>query len=467
MNPVLFPRSSPIVHALRAVGLIAGVGLAAGAAHADEMSDMKAMIKQLQQRIEQMETKAAAAPAVGAAPPVVTAPAVKAPTGFVYKIYGRGDVGYTESTGSDATGREITTKRLNQGEMASRLGLTGAWIFNDDYKAIFGVETGLNLFNGNAGGGTQNNTSSSVLFNRGATAGFATRQYGSIEGGTMYMAPFWVSLGADLASAHNYGANDFSALFSVTRPESLGRYLKDPVVGNISKTTSLAGNNSGTALFYGNALRYRTPAMGPFSGEISYSNGQQASGATPLRQDGRSWAANVLYSKDNLFLGYAHMDYMQVNDIATAGTANFVTRNQVTDIVGARYKWRDLTLGTAYTSYRVSNSGGYHANAYGFSGAYDIGKHRIEGSAARVTYGGANATGAFGTNLGSGRGEPVSTSLGLGYLYNIESNLSFYTYFNKIINNGDAKLGVLQFRGDNNSFGYNPVEVTAGMFFVF
>lgn len=465
-------RKTTMAHAITA--LFFSAPFVSANVRADELSDMKAMLAQLQERVAQMEARAAQpapasatttmAPATAAAAP--SAPA-KSNTGFNWKLYGRGDIGYTVSRGKDASGRQLTNHRLNQGEMASRLGLTGSWVFSDEYKAIFGVETGLNLFNGNAGGGTQNNTSSSVLFNRGSTVGFASTTWGSIEGGTMYMAPFWVSLGADLASAHNYGANDFSALFSLTRPESLGRYLKDPVTGNASKTTSLAGNNSGTALFYGNALRYRSPTYNNFSAEVSYSAGQQASSATALEDDGRSWAANVLYKKDNLFLGYAHMDYQQSNDISTAASSNFVKRNQVTDIVGARYKWNDFTLGGSYTSYRVSNAGGYGADAFGVSGAYDLGKHRIEGSLAQISYDGANSRGAFGANTGDGVGKPKSTAYSLGYLYNFQPTLSFYAYATRIKNNEHAKLGVLQFRGDNNYFGYSPVELTAGMFLVF
>lgn len=463
-------RKTTMAHAITA--LFFAAPFVSANVRADELSDMKAMLAQLQERVTQMEARAAQpAPATATMAPATAAAAPAAPaksnTSFNWKLYGRGDIGYTVSRGKDASGRQLTNHRLNQGEMASRLGLTGSWVFSDEYKAIFGVETGLNLFNGNAGGGTQNNTSSSVLFNRGSTVGFASTTWGSIEGGTMYMAPFWVSLGADLASAHNYGANDFSALFSLTRPESLGRYLKDPVTGNASKTTSLAGNNSGTALFYGNALRYRSPTYNNFSAEVSYSAGQQASSATALEDDGRSWAANVLYKKDNLFLGYAHMDYQQSNDISTAASSNFVKRNQVTDIVGARYKWNDFTLGGSYTSYRVSNAGGYGADAFGVSGAYDLGKHRIEGSLAQISYDGANSRGAFGANTGDGVGKPKSTAYSLGYLYNFQPTLSFYAYATRIKNNEHAKLGVLQFRGDNNYFGYSPVELTAGMFLVF
>lgn len=446
------------------------------AAFADEVSDLKELVKQLQQRIERLEAKSAptaVAPAQVAspAPPAAASPAnsVAATPGLQVRMYGRADIGYVSSEGSDTAGKTVTTSRFNQGQMASRLGLTGSWAYDADLKAIFGVETGLNLFNGNAGGGTQNSTAT-VLFNRGATAGLASNSYGSIEAGTMYMAPFWVMLGADNASANNYGLSDFSALFSVSRPEALGRYLKDPVgaTANLSKTATGAGNNSGTALFYSNSVRYRTPTVEGFKGEFSYSMGQQAFGNTPLKDDGTTWGINAIYQAGPLFVGYGHMNYQQVNDIATTGTAsNWVTREQETDILGARYTFADFTLGASYTSYRVSNAGGYGAKAYGLSGAYNLGKHRVEASVGRLDYDGANGVGAFGTNSGNGKGDPSTMSLGVGYLYNLTKNMSVYGYYNKMDNNSNANLGVNQFRADTKSFGFSPSEWTVGTFLTF
>jgi hypothetical protein len=286
------------------------------------------------------------------------------------------------------------------------------------------------------------------------------------------MAPFWVMLGADLASAHDYGANDFSALFSMSRPEALAKYLKNPVTGNVSGTTSLTGGSSGTALFYGNAVRYRTPALDGalkgLSSEFSFSMGQQPTFAsTQIGNDGRTFAGNILYNRDGVFLGYAHQLTTQVNDIATSGKSNFQDRDQQTDIVGARYKWRDLEVGASYTLFRVSNSGNYSAQAYGVSGAYDIGKHRIESSLAKITYTGANNTGVYGQNTGDKSGSPKSVSLGVGYLYNIQPNWSAYTYYNRVFNNTHASLGTLDFRSNNGSFGFSPTEWTVGMFYVF
>ena len=79
----------------------------------------------------------------------------------------------------------------------------------------------------------------------------------------------------------------------------------------------------------------------------------------------------------------------------------------------------------------------------------------------------ANSKGAFGTNLGDGKGDPVTTAASIGYIYNMARGLSAYAYYTKVYNNEHAKLGTNSFRGDTSSFGYNPSEWTLGMFYVF
>ena len=457
---------------------LAGLGaisvLGAQPALAGETEELKAMLKEMQAKMSQLQDRLAQVEqAKPSAAPVAASPAagkpITLPSGLELNIYGRGDIGYTTSYAKNSAGKEITNHRFNQGEMASRLGLSGAWNFDPELKAIFGVETGLNLFNGNAGGGVQNynnvtgTTNSSVLFNRGATVGLASTKYGSVEGGLMYMAPFWVALGADQASAHNYGANDFSALFSVTRPESLGKYLKDSPMSGATN-----GANSGTALFYSNAVRYRTiKFFDAVTSEVSYSNGQQVANSTgPNKNDGRTVAFNVQYNKNGLYMGYAHMNYMQV---AQDGSGSWQTRDQLTDIVGARYDWKDFQLGGAYVNFRATNSGGYKAQAFGLSGAYKLSeKHRFEASVGRVSYDNATSTGVYGANTAlANAGEPRSTAYSVGYLYNLKRNLSAYAYYTKMQNNAAAKLGTLQFRSDTNYPGFSPAEWTVGMYYVF
>ena len=494
------------------VGIISLFVAPAIVAQADEVSDLQAAIKQqqqiiedLQKRIEAIEAQKSAQAKPVASEKQVFAPATVAgnPSGMEYKLYGRADAGFVHNASKDNKGQDVTTDVLRQGgQMTSRLGLTGVWVFNEQYKAIWAAEAGIDLLKGQVGGfgaqQVQNDTSNTILMNRGITAGLATRDYGSFEFGVMYMAPFWVMLGADNASDNNLGLSNTSGLWTVSRPEALGRYLKGPAVPdansymnannntvttsvtNKSGTTSMSGANTGTALFYANAFRYRTPNFAGFAGELSYSNGQNASNMFGSRDDGRTFAGNVQYSSGPLWLGYAHMDYQQVADISfsTSASGNWVSRNQVTDIIGARYKWRDLTLGGSVTNFSVSNAGGYSALAYGLSGAYDItDKHRLEASVGIVSYQNAAADGAYCTystagvptckNLALTGENPRSTSFALGYLYKLQPNIVLYTYFNRVNNNANALLGTINYYTTNAFNGAVVDEFQMGTFITF
>jgi len=281
-----------------------------------------------------------------------------------------------------------------------------------------------------------------------------------------------VALGADQISAHGYGAGDMSGLWSAQRPEALGKYVKGPAsVANGTTAGTIGGVNTGTALFYGNSLRYRTPKFGGgFTGEFSYSNGQQALGTSSFKNDGRAWAGNIMYSSGPLWAGYAHMDYTQVANVASAAPAVWSTRNQVTNILGVRYKVGDLTVGGSYTELGVSNAGGYKGTAYGLSAGYDLGRNTFEFSVGRNNYQNATSasSGTYGANGTAGQtGQPSSTGYGLGYLYNLQNNMTLYLYEMRVVNNASANLGVTDFRGDNTALGHTASETAAGMFFVF
>jgi hypothetical protein len=150
----------------------------------------------------------------------------------------------------------------------------------------------------------------------------------------------------------------------------------------------------------------------------------------------------------------------------------------VTDIVGARYQWRDLTLGGAITYFSVSNAGGYSALAYGLSCAYDItNKHRLEASVGTVSYQNAAADGAYCTystagvpsckNLALAGENPRSTSFALGYLYKLQPNIVLYTYFNRVNNNANALLGTINYYATNAFNGSVVDEFQMGTFITF
>ena len=455
------------------------------------------------------------------------------PVGLTTTIYGRLDAAVTSSSGAralNADGSQSTfnTLRLNQGQGVNRLGLRGAYQFEDPtLKAIFGVEIGTNLLNGNAGGATANSTqncaapaqganatvetttnnadgtpktavvavaascnSSNVLFNRGYTFGLASTTFGSLEFGNMYMAPFWVILGSD-KSLYNLGLSDTSALFASVQPTALGRYLSNPIASTANKSGTntsmgIGAAHTGTAGFYANSLRIRTPALYGVTSEVSYSHGQNASGTNNLYKDGQAIAANIMFNDGPLFVGVAHMTYAQVNDVSTATAAfqDWRTRYQHSETIGARYKIADLTVGAAFTLLRVTSAGDYTAMGYGLSSAYDItADHRLEASFGISSASNTASKGAYGTNLGrtttvtnedgtkttKASGDPQTISYGVTYLYSIAANTKAYVGYTANSNNSNADLGVGPFRGDTakGAWGSSPYSVAAGMFLAF
>ena len=471
---------------------------------------------------------------------VAQAQSAAAPTpGLTNTFYGRFDGGVAVSTGArgiDAKNNvtPYTSTRMSNGIMGSRLGVRGVYQFDEPtLKAMYGIELGTNIFNGNAGGASAQSTQNcnavspttaptvtansvvnpdntvttttvvkaapcnapNVLFNRGYTVGLGSTDFGSIELGMMYAAPFWVILGAD-QSGYNYGLSDTSALFAVTKNDAMGRYLANPVssVSNKSGTNTAVGAgvaNTGLGAFYANSLRVRSPKISGVTGELFYSHGQNASGLNNLSKDGQTYAANVLYNDGPLFVGVGGMIYSQVNDVALSADSfsNWKTREQTSGTVGARYKIDDLTVGAAFSMLTVSNAGGYTAMGYGVSSAYDITKNnRVELSFGINSASKTAEVGAYGRNTGrtisekvtnedgttttkilGGTGDPQTISYAATYFYQIAPSTKYYLGYTANSNNSNANLGVMPFRGDTaaTAWGSSPYSVATGMFFVF
>ena len=319
-------------------------------------------------------------------------------------------------------------------------------------KFVYSAESGLNLggLNGTAGRPTQNSeqycyqsanlsaaqpnnatatgtlapicNSSNAIFNRGWTAGLASTNYGSLEFGLIFMANYWVLIDADRSGA-NFSLSNTDALAVVGTNGALGRYLGSPLTAqqNVSASNTVIGGsaaNSGIGGWYANSFRYRSPVIGGFKGELSFSIGHNAAGSTPLSNDGRAVAGNIEYNDGGFMIGVGYMNYNQVNDTAVAkngiasGTlagggsatygcvsapqnaaaktgycANWVTRSQNTAIIATRYDFSGISIGAFFDHYSVTNAGGYSAMAFGGDVLYDYPeiKSRFEVTAGMTT----------------------------------------------------------------------------------
>ena len=207
----MIPRTAFFrMNSVAAALVSAGLFLAAGSAHADELSDLRATLQKLQAQVDELtarqaanEQKAAAAPAAAPALVVNPAPAIPAATeigtasalvpvprllqlktaGGSFMVYGDFDEYLNHMRSS--SGAKINA--LQDGAiLRSRLGFTGTKDFGAGYGGAFTLETGLNATNGTQAdqpnANTTGLTTSGRLFDRQAWAGL-TSPYGEVRVG--------------------------------------------------------------------------------------------------------------------------------------------------------------------------------------------------------------------------------------------------------------------------------------------
>ncbi|RQZ31710.1 porin [Burkholderia sp. Bp9017] len=283
-------------------------------------------------------------------------------------LYGVIDEGlmYLSNTGGASGGKKIYLESLS-GLMGSRWGLTGKEDLGGGWRAIFTLESGVNLNNGTAAqGGAQ--------FGRQAFVGIAGDQFGTLTFGRQYDIIFYIPapltgsnlLGGDYAThpgdidnAGN-GLRVNNAIRFMSRDYSGftfgGEYSVGGIAGNV---TSNSGYSVGAAYATGPlkvaaAFEYfktptsATPGSGFFTGN--------ANGATTLSQSLNSGytgaqayqvamvSANYAISALTLAASFSNVQYAHLGAAYANGTARFNSYD-----VGARYQFSPaLFMGVAY-----------------------------------------------------------------------------------------------------------------------
>ncbi|NIF52833.1 porin [Burkholderia sp. Ax-1724] len=294
---------------------------------------------------------------------------------------------------------------------ASRFGFRGSEDLGGGYRANFQLETGFSTYTGVAGGST--------LFNRGASVGLSSTQYGSVDAGYMYLPIYWVFLASDVST---YGLSNPAAIMSLEHSSTLGK--------------------SGTGGFYPNAVRYRTPNYYGLSSEIGYSFGSQnASGQTA---DGRNVGMNVMYQRFGMMLGYAVNRYQYY-----ANTTTLTPSSQLTQVVAATYGYGGNFIGTNYVYSKRTDSTNWFASAFLVNAKIPAGHGDIElGVSRRIQSANARAM-----------------AYDVGYVYFLSKRTQLYGYASMISNNSHSNqgFGLLNPNYATVTPGFDPWVVTAGL----
>lgn len=240
---------------------------------------------------------------------VLTAPAAFAQSSNV-QLYGRANLGFDhyEATGASAQGGIDGSLidydgRFRVFDNSSRVGLRGTEDLGNGLKAIFQIETGVNMdTGGTTGQGGQANASTGTWGTRdtfvGLDSGFGRLTFGR-------QSIFWAN--GELAQ---FAANYINTEIPWTNGTQLGRISRGPGV------PAVVARNP-------NTVQYTTPTFGGFNATFSYSpNAQEAVQHTTSREaDGQTWGATLRGRFGNF---HGQFDYVKLegNSPITATPSN-------------------------------------------------------------------------------------------------------------------------------------------------
>jgi predicted porin len=234
---------------------------------------------------------------------VFAAPGVALAQKSTVEIYGRANLGFSlyESKGATAGSQNDLPGRVQIFDSGSRVGFRGTEDLGGGLKAIFQIETGVNIDNGSTTGqGGQANPSTGFWASRDSFVGLDSN-WGRLTFGRQSI--YWAN-GVNAQFAANY----INTEIPWTNGTQLGRIsLQGASVARVSNT-----------------LQYTTPTFAGINGTISYSanlqESQQQVGApaVTLDADGAIWGITV---RGTFGPFYAQFDYADVkgNSIQEVG----------------------------------------------------------------------------------------------------------------------------------------------------
>ncbi|MGU7779069.1 porin [Burkholderia sp. PU8-34] len=259
-------------------------------------------------------TRLAVAAAVLAAAAVPSARAQSSVT-----LYGVVDAGilYTSKSVNPATGQNAGHQfsMITGGMTPSLFGLKGVEDLGGGMKAIFALESGIDVSNGGFADSNGN------LFGRQAWVGIDS-PYGTMKAGVQ-LSPFVLSLISTDARGVSY--------FGSGVPIYVGGVLV-------------------TGIFNANAISYTSPTIAGFQGAALLALG----GTAGDFQAGRQYSASLSYTYGPLLVSAAMYNGNAGGTAASTPVPSTVPFSGRT--IGASYEYRDLTVKAAFVNFKIAGS---------------------------------------------------------------------------------------------------------------
>lgn len=239
-------------------------------------------------------------------------------------LYGLVDASllYTSKTANSAGGSAGRQFALSDSGLSpSQFGISGSEDLGDGLAVKFKLESGINMQNGAFGNSNGN------LFGRQAWVAMDGR-FGEVKAGLQF-SPFFLAV-----------------------------YESDPRDASMfgSGVVNYIGNVLGTGIFNPNAVSYTSPILAGLHGSVMYALGGQAGNF----QAGQQYSASLTYNNGSLMVDAALYDG---NSGGTGQTPVPTTEEFVGRLLGASYKFGQLTAKVSFAKYKVAGS--FNNNVYG------------------------------------------------------------------------------------------------------
>lgn len=291
------------------------------------------------------------------------ATAQTAPGNSSVQLYGIVDA-YMQS----AHGASSLTRVQSGGLNGSRFGLRGSEDLGGGLRAVFTIESGINLDDGSFGQG--------AFWGRQAFVGLASG-YGQVTLGRQYGSIY--TLSSDFSEFSNGPVGASTAVIG-----GFGAY--EPVRGSAATATGNGGparNN--------NSIRYESPSFGGFKGGALVGLGEVAGGTNQTRvadlygrytagpldvmlsfQDDRSAAAALSVRTVSAAAAYAFGDYRVTGGAISVNDRNATNADGDGYWIGGDYRFGANQVKAQYVVSKLKNGGDGKTQAFGVGYQYDL-----------------------------------------------------------------------------------------------
>lgn len=309
--------------------------------------------------------------------------------------------------------KAVSATRVQSGVLSpSRFSVRATEDLGQGVTAFVVLETLLGADSGAGGGG-------GALWNRGSLVGLRGKA-GQVALGRQYAPMFWVALRSDASTI---------------------AFANAGVMLNLVHTA--ATGRSGVGGMFNNTVHYRTPDWHGWSGEVSYSLGNELSGAR--RRDGVNQGVNLQHTQGPWWFGAGY------NRAIGHDAADRADRVQRTHMLAAKYSGAGWAVGA--NAMQSSNM---------LAGPFTGGTRCVQVTAHA-------AAGPGDVNVGAGwladDGSKRTRAVHAGYVLPLSRRTQLYGYGVKLINNAVANRGLANLHADQRAVvpGFSPHALALGV----